>query len=387
MTMPTNIQPFFGSMFMGGFECATHVLASGRRLDLLASTGHDVRAGEDYLALRRHGMFGARDGFRWHLIERQSGQYDWSSVLPMIRAARDHGMRIVWDLLHYGVPDDVDVFSRAFIQRFGRFAAAAAKLMRDETDDPIAWTPVNEISFWSWAGGDRAGLNPFKRRRGPRLKRQLVRAALEAIDAVRAVDPRAVICSSEPLIHVHPAVSHHEDHERAAGYNDSQFEALDLLLGRTEPSLGGHADAVDIIGVNYYYNNQWIDCGRTVFLGDWLYRPFNELLKSVHERYGIPMYLSETGTEGVFRPYWLRYIANEVACAQDEGVPIGGICLYPILSHRGWDDDRHCLNGFFDGHHPHMLRHAYEPLARALADEQERFAARLTLSASITARR
>ena len=34
-------------------------------------------------------MRGARDGVRWHLVEAAPGRYDWSSVLPQMRAARD----------------------------------------------------------------------------------------------------------------------------------------------------------------------------------------------------------------------------------------------------------------------------------------------------------
>ena len=369
---PARFQPLFGSWFMGGFECSAHVLRSGRRLDLTASTGHGQRAAEDYRALQAHGMRAARDGFRWHLIEQQAGVYDWASALPMIRAARDCGVDIVWDLLHYGVPDDVDVFSTAFIDRFARFAAAVARLLREETDQPVMMTPINEISFWSWAGGDCAGLNPFRKRSGPRLKRQLVQAALGAIDAARSIDRSIVICTSEPLIHVHPSVAKHEAHERAASYNESQFEAIDMLLGRLAPELGGSEDAVDVVGVNYYYNNQWIDRGSTLYLGHWLHRPLHELLLEVAKRYRLPMYLSETGTEGIFRPYWLRYVVDEALHAIERGVPLGGICLYPIISHLGWDDDRLCLNGLFEGHDAGAPRHVYEPLAPELRLQQER---------------
>ena len=48
------------------------------------------------------------------------------------------------------------------------------------------------------------------------------------------------------------------------------------------------------------------------------------------------------------RPAWLRYMAREVFTAIAAGVPVEGICLYPILNHPGWDDDRHCYNGMFD---------------------------------------
>ena len=359
---------------MGGFECATHKLRSGKRLDITASTGHDVRAEEDFGLLRAHGMAGARDGLRWHLIERRRGQYDWSGFLPMLRAARDTGTTVVWDLLHYGVPNGVDVFSPHFVDRFAAFATAAARVIASETDAPPVFTPVNEISFWAFAGGDTGGLNPFQRGRGNGLKRQLVRAALAAGDAVRAVDRRARIACAEPLIHVLPSDRSDEAFARADLHNDSQFQALDMLLGRIAPQLGGSESALDIVGINYYYNNQWIDGGRTVFLGDWLHRPLHELLEQVGARYDKPRYIAETGTEGVFRPQWLGYVCDQVREAAANGTAIGGICLYPVISHLGWDDDRHCQNGLFDGHGATGPRHPYGPLSREVMAQSARFA-------------
>lgn len=363
----------FGSMLMGGFECAAHKLSHGKRLDITASTGHDRRASDDYRLLQGHGMGAARDGLRWHLIERRPGHYDWSSFLPMLRAARDTGMTVVWDLLHYGLPNGVDVFSPRFVDRFGAFAAAAAGVIASETDTPPVFTPVNEISFWAFAGGDAGGLNPFARGRGDAMKRQLVRAALAATDAVRAVDRRARTACAEPLIHVLPRDQTPAAIAAAAQHTESQFEALDMLLGRKAADLGGSEAAVDIVGANYYYNNQWIDRGRTVYLGDWLHQPLHQLLAQVAARYNKPLYIAETGTEGVFRPQWLAYVCDEVAHAAEADNTIGGICLYPVISHLGWDDDRQCQNGLFDGHHPVAPRHTYAPLAREVMRQAARF--------------
>ncbi len=150
----------FNSFFMGGFECSSHRLAGGRRLELIAATGHDDAALADYRQLQRHGMRTIRDGLRWHLIEREAGCYDWSSFLPMLRAARASGMQVIWDLCHYGWPDGLDIWSAEFPERFGRFAGAAARLVREETEAVPLYCPVNEISFWAWAGGDTGYLNP-----------------------------------------------------------------------------------------------------------------------------------------------------------------------------------------------------------------------------------
>ena len=69
----------FDSFFMGGFECATHRRRDGLRIDVTATTGHDMSAKEDYLLLQKAGVRTVRDGLRWHLIEAVPGIYDWSS--------------------------------------------------------------------------------------------------------------------------------------------------------------------------------------------------------------------------------------------------------------------------------------------------------------------
>ena len=371
---PTSA-PLFGSMLMGGFECAAHRLRDGRRLDLTASTGHDRRAAEDFRLLAAHGMTAARDGLSWHRIEKRPGYYDWSSLLPVLRAARDTGTTIVWDLLHYGVPDDIDPFGTEFVRRFATFARHAARLIASETDAAPVFTPINEISFWAFAGGETAGLTPFALGRGAELKRQLVRAALAATAEVRAVDRRTRIACAEPLIHVFPGSGDEAAIDRATAHNQAQYEALDMLLGLQAPELGGSDNAVDIIGWNYYHNNQWIDGGRMVPLGEWLHRPLHQLLAEATGRHGKPSYIAETGCEGAFRPFWLRYVASEVRAAQAIGVPVGGICLYPIISHLGWDDDRHCANGLFDGHHPDAPRTVFAPLAQEIIEQVGVFAA------------
>jgi hypothetical protein len=192
----------FDSFFLDGFECSTHRRPDGRRLDLITATEHDRAVMLDYRWMTEHGIRTVQDGVRWHRIETAPGRYDWSSLLPMVQAAREVGVQIIWALCHYGSPNDIDIWRPEFVDRFARFAAAVATLLRDETDGIRFYCPVNEISYWAWAGGDMARFNPNARGRGQELKHQLVRAAIAAIETIWRVDPGARIVHIDPVIHV-----------------------------------------------------------------------------------------------------------------------------------------------------------------------------------------
>ena len=361
----------FPGFFIGGFEGSTQRRRDGRQLDIIAATRHDTLAVTDYRLLRQAGIGAARDAMRWHLVERNPGQYDWSSLLPMLRAARDARIRVTWDLCHYGLPPDIDIFKPEFVDRFAAFCAAAARVVQSESDDVPIYCPMNEISFWSWAGGDMRAIHPHQEGRGSELKRQLVRAAIAGIHAVRGVEPRARFMQAEPMINIIGHPDKPQDKEPAEAYRLAQFQAFDMLAGRIAPELGGSEDCLDILGVNFYFNNQWISFGETMGMGHRLFRPFRDMLAEAYARYGRPMAIAETGAEGGNGPGWLRYLAGEVRAAMRASVPILGICLYPVMDYPGWDDERHCSCGLIACSENYTERRLVHDMVRQI--EEERF--------------
>jgi beta-glucosidase/6-phospho-beta-glucosidase/beta-galactosidase len=352
----------FRSFFLGGFECSTHRRRDGKRLDLIHSTRHDELAVSDYRLLQRHGIATARDGLRWRLIEPAPGGYDFSSAIGMLQAARDARMQVIWDLWHYGWPDDIDIFSSAFVDRFTAFAAEAAKHISEYDETPLI-SPINEISFFSWAGGEGGIFNPFAQHRGDEMKRQLVRATIHAVEAMREVNPAIRVFQIDPIINVVPRTLGDADVRNAEGYRSSQFEAWDMITGRTQPELGGYEDLIDVIGVNYYIHNQFVWGGQMIVPSDPRYRHVSTMLQELYARYRRPVFVAETGIEDDTRPAWLRYMCKEVMTAMAAGVPVEGVCLYPIVNHPGWDDDRHCHNGMFDYADASGERQVFQPLA------------------------
>lgn len=363
----------FNCKFLGGFESSTHRRIDGVRLDMIAATQHDRFAIQDYQRLRSIGIRCARDAVRWHLVEPCPGRYDLSSLRQQVDGARKAGVEVIWDLFHYGFPDDLDIFSDEFVDRFTDLALVIARFLDRHSYGRMMVVPVNEISFFSWIAGDVGQFAPYEYDRGDELKRQLVRAHLGAVEAVRSIRADAVIMITEPTIHV---VGDADDAngEAAESYRLSQYQAIDMLLGRLAPELGGHERSVDVIGLNYYPHNQWLYPTREMIgLDDPRYRPLSEMLMEVGERYGRPIFIAETGTEDEPRVRWLRYVADEYQKAELAGVDLNGICLYPIVNHPGWLDERHCHNGLWDYADETGYRSVYRPLLDEIRrSDQER---------------
>jgi beta-glucosidase/6-phospho-beta-glucosidase/beta-galactosidase len=365
----------FTSFFLAGFECSSHRRRDGVRLDLIAATGHDRFAGQDYAACAAHGIRTVRDGLRWHLIEHAPGAYDWSSWLPMLRAARDAGVRVIWDLYHYGSPDFYDIGHDAFIDAYAAFCAAATRLHREEMDEPPLFCPVNEISFFAWSV-DTGYFPKGSAETGGAFKQRLVRIALAGVNAVRAEDDRARFLWAEPLIHVAPHNHQPKVRARAESYRLAQFEAYDMLMGRAAPELGGRPDVVDVIGLNFYPHNQWYYEGPTIPMGHHEYRAMADMLVEAWERYGKPMFIAETGAEGSGRPAWLHYVCDEVRAAQARGARIDGLCLYPVTAYPGWDNERHCDVGLFSTPDENGRRAVFERVAAEIARQRALMPAR-----------
>jgi hypothetical protein len=370
------------TFFAGGFECSTFRRRSGLRIDLIEATQHDIFARSDYQALTEEGIGVAREGVRWHLVERTPGRYDFSSVLPIVRAARATGTQVIWDLCHFGWPDHLDLFGPEFGPSLARYGAAFVRWLSKEMPGVPFIVPVNEISYFSWASGEEGSMDPFARGRGYELKCQLVRAAIHTMDAIWAACPDARFVHVDPIIHVRAHPKHPDEAAAAEAYRLSQYQALEMIAGRIQPELGGAEKYLDLVGVNFYPHNQWfynlngvrqVRKWKAINRNSPLYRPFREMLEEVYGRFGRPLFIAETGAENRLRRGWFRYVCREVQAALAQGVPVHGICLYPILNHPGWEDDRHCYNALWDYADKQGKRKMYGPLAEELRDWRQVF--------------
>ncbi|MGO4707019.1 glycoside hydrolase [Microvirga sp. 2MCAF38] len=335
----------FRSFFLAGFEGSTGYNRHGQWFDQVVATGHAATLQDDYRQIAALGMRGAREVARWPLIDQGRGRYDFSSVEPFVKAAAAHEVDVIWDLFHYGFPTHIDLWSHDFPARFADYCYATARYLDRRISGRLYMTPVNEPSFMAYAAGEKGLFAPHTTGRGWDLKVALVRAAIAGIDAIRSVRSDACIVNADPLCRVALPPDKPECHAEARDFNERLvFQTWDMLSGRLLPELGGSRAHLDVVGINYYWTNQW-EWGVAP-MADGVIPPLadddprrarlRDLVRMVWERYGGDVMITETTHVGDMRGPWLREVAEESEALLREGVPFHGVCLYPILGMPEW---------------------------------------------------
>ncbi|MCQ4190191.1 glycoside hydrolase family 1 protein [Methylocystis suflitae] len=368
----------FQSFFLAGFEGSTGFNRHGEWFDQVVATGHDANVDADYADIARLGLHAARETVRWPLVDCRS-RYDFSSLEPFIEAANRHGVGVIWDLFHYGFPQDVDLWAEAFPRRFADYCYAVARFVAGRMDSPCVFTPINEPSFMAYAGGEKALFAPYGSGRGWELKVALARGAIAGINAIRAACPDARIVNVDPLCRVVCPKDRPDLAPQAHDFNNRLvFQSWDMLCGRLLPELGGSPEHLDVVGINYYWTNQWElndtpnDDGNLPPLDDDDPRraPLPELILSVWKRYGREVMITETSHVGDNRGPWLCEVVSACHALLLQNVPLRGACLYPILGMPEWHDrDLWTPMGLWDPlchRDPGAGRLLCEPMAEAL---------------------
>lgn len=380
----------FRSFWMAGFECTDQLNNRGDRVDFLHVTSHLELIDQDYLSLGTFNFKTVREGLRWSQVETRPYHYDFSTIKIMMEAGRKHGIQQIWDLCHFGFPDDLSPLHPHFTRRFEAFCEAFALFYKSlGYADTLIVTPINEVSFMSWLGGDVAGTSPYCRNNGWEVKYAYMRAYIAGVRILKQIDPGIRILTTEPLVNVVAGLGATEQQiEDARCHHEIQYQALDMLCGKMCPELGGKMEYLDILGFNYYYNNQWIHNPHQI-LG-WndpvpheQLRSLSSLIREAHLRYDRPVVLSETSHPGEDRPLWIKYISAEVMKNIIDNVPLWGICIYPVIDRPNWDnpDDWH-NSGLWDMDPAAGIksRVLHNPSAEILAISQSWMTIALTLA-------
>jgi hypothetical protein len=282
---------------------------------------------------------------------------------------------VMYDLFHFGYPADLDPFNSDFAARFADYCHASARYVRQRSAPPYSFCPINEPSYFAWAAGEVGQFAPYRRGQGWDLKVALCRAAIAGTDAIWDACPEARIVSVDALCRVaSPLNPDAPIAEATADFNDRiVFQCWDMIAGRLLPELGGSPAHLGVMGINYYWTNQWEfgQAGVPLAADDPRRVPLSDLILAVGRRFNTRVLISETSHCAEMRVPWLAYVLSEVQRLLNGKLEVEGICLYPILGMPEWHQPQTWVQmGLWDIDplSPTLKRILYKPLAVALRE-------------------
>jgi hypothetical protein len=102
-------------------------------------------------------------------------------------------------------------------------------------------------------------------------------------------------------------------------------------------------------------------------------------MTEAYERYGLPFAITETSHPGIHRPNWLEFITRQCVQVIEKGIPLLGVCLYPIIDRPDWNNLSHWHHSglwdyFPENGYEDSARVLHAPYAEALKNAQETLA-------------
>ena len=198
------------------------------------------------------------------------------------------------------------------------------------------------------------------------------------------MSPRARIVNVDPICHVVPRTNTRAELDAVRDFNEIAVPQFwDLVSGRARPELGGRPDALDIVGINYYWTNQWeLGSEGTPLADDDPRRlPLGDLVRRTWERYHTDIVITETSERPEARGPWVHELSAMAEDLIESGVKLGGICLYPILGMPEWHArEQWARMGLWDleREQDRLERKIVEPMLEALRVAQHRARCRVT---------
>lgn len=334
-----------------------------RALDEYQLMGHYEHWREDLALGRELGLQAMRWGVPWYRVEPFPGEFDWSwtdQVIPYL--VEDLKITPILDLMHYGCPFWL---RREFASDdYPQAVAAYAKAFAERYKGLVRWyTPLNEPIVNALFCGKKGLWPPYLRGDAGyiRVMLQLVRGIQRTVEALKEVDPGAV------MVHVEAtglARAAREDLQVLAVEDQRRgFLCYDLLTGRVDAEhplftwllrngagpdeirdIGRAAIPLDVIGLNFYpqWSTQQITVDRR---GRLSYRAveqdgagFVHLIEDYYKRYNVPIMVTETSAKGAVdvRSRWLTASVAAIRQLREEGVPVLGYTWFPLFTMIDW---------------------------------------------------
>ena len=339
-----------------------HADAGRRPLDEYSLTQHDVHWHADLGLASDVGATMIRYGVPWYRVNPARGVFEWSWLDQVVDRLDELGLEAIVDLVHYGTPLWLEgtFLSPSYPEAVAEYAARVA----ERYSGRLRWyTPLNEPLINAMYCGEDGRWPPYLR--GHRGFASLVLALVRGIVGTQRAVAEATggdvtFLHVEASVRFAGAVDEHAD--EVALLRERRFVIQDLLTGRVDDAhplagylrAGGFDDdsiawcsentaVPDVVGVNYYPHLSTVEYEvggppRPERRRDDGTQGLEEVLRLFAERYGRPVFLTETSTAGSARARseWLDDSLAVCERMRAEGVPIVGYTWWPLFDLVDW---------------------------------------------------
>jgi beta-glucosidase/6-phospho-beta-glucosidase/beta-galactosidase len=325
--------------------------------------GHYDHWQEDLQLIGDAGLKSVRWGVPWYRVAPSPAKYDWKWTDEVISClVEEYKVLPIIDLMHYGCPLWLE---REFAHRdYPRYVADYAAEFAMRYKHLVNWyTPLNEPIINSMMCGLRGLWPPYlKGDKGYlRIMLQLAKGIVRTVKSIRAIDPSAVMVHVEAT-GLNRTVS--DDLKSLAREEELRgFLCFDLISGRLDHNHelfswlvrnGAVPDSlveleqsrceIDVLGLNFY--PQWST--RQLYIdkkGRLAFREteqegegFEELIMKYHQRYGVPVMITETSAVGTdeVRSRWLESSVGVIKRIRGAGIPVIGYTWFPLFTMVDW---------------------------------------------------
>ena len=347
---------------IGAFE-STYMPAHDK--DIMETTGHDVSWKQDLALLAAAGVRRLRYPIRWHRLEPEEGIFNWSETDRVLKHLVDQGFEPIVDLVHHtsyprwltaGFADPR--FGAAYL-RYAEAVALRYPWIRE-------YTLFNEPFSTLFLTGHEAIWPPYHSGLSGFVEQILnvLPAVAEASVFFGELLPDARHVWVDTCEHHTGTGASGEAYARMA--NERRFLVIDTFLGRGydpdgalapllaatggERLLNIRPGRIDILGLDYYAHCQW-EFGPTGGSAPTERPlPLSDQILHYWQRYGLPCMLAETNLRGFTsdRATWFKYVLEQCELAAAKGVPITGMCWFPVVDSTDWDSLLYRCDGNID---------------------------------------
>lgn len=341
-----------------------------RALDEYQLTGHYEQYRDDIDLAARTGADAIRYGIPWYRVEPAPGVFEWAWLDQAVDHLLEVGLTPIVDLMHYGTPLWLDnaCLNAHYPQRVADYAHAVARRYADRLS---VYTPLNEPNINAEWCGETGAWPPYLTGADGWVKVAL-QVAHGIVLTQHAVG--AVLGDRATFVHVEAGLRYEFVDEA-----DSQADAVavrasaeqrrhrdlliqDLVCGLVtaeHPMTGylsahgvgdrelewhrSNRDGPDVMGVNFYpelstgtvtgrVDDRAPVRGRSGVDG------LDEVLRRFHERYRVPVFITETSirAEADDQLSWLEASIEHVVAMRSAGFPVLGYTWFPLFDLVDW---------------------------------------------------